>query len=91
MTNGNIRTRDGLERTFRAACTASTTAGIPLNTAGAAGLLLAIFGSAADARDAARRMPPGDVWSEAARYLDELANEETCDTQRPKAAGATGR
>lgn len=88
---GNLRTSEGLRKTFHAACHASTTQGLPLNTAGIAGMLLELFESPIDARDAALRMPEGEVWAEVARYLDEVLLEERTAAQRPMAGGGERR
>ncbi len=97
MTATNDRSRELLALTFRQACRASTAAGLssgaglPLNAAGVAGLLLHAMGSAADALEAVRRMPPGDVWSDVIKYLEPLAAEERADTERPMALGGSRR
>jgi hypothetical protein len=85
--SGNIRTRVALVRSFRAACTASTAGDTMLaNPINVAGMLLHMHLSASAALEALRLMPPGDGWSTVAKYLQELADEETADTQRPRAA-----
>lgn len=96
--SGNIRTRESLALTFRAACRASTAAGLtsgaglPLNAAGiTAMLLIACGGSASDALDAVRRMPDGAVWGDVLAYLQPLADEERADTERPMALGGARR
>ena len=97
MGTGNIRTRESLAITFRAACRASTAAGLtsgaglPLNAAGITALLLIACGSASDALDAVRRMPDGAVWGDVITYLEPLAAEERADTERPMAIGGARR
>lgn len=97
MGTDNVRNRESLARTFTAACKASTSAGVtsgpglPLNPASVTALLLVACGSASDAIDAVRRMPPGDVWSDVIAYLQPLADEERADTQRPIALGGARR
>lgn len=90
MSSGNIRTRDALVRSFAAACAASTIADTMLaNPINVAGMLLHMHLSASAALAALRLMPPGEGWSTVANYLKELADEETADTQRPRAATGT--
>lgn len=86
--SANIRTRDALVRSFRAACTASKPADTMLaNPIAVAGMLLHMHLSATAALEALRLMPPGEGWSMVARYLKDIADEETADTQRPRATG----
>lgn len=86
MSDGTVFARDILIGSLRAA----VRAGVPLNAAGRAGLMLLAFGSPEEARDAIALLPSDDQWQLAAEYLDGLAAVETVDTQPPRSVAAGG-
>lgn len=87
MNEPTVFSRDILIGSMRA----SVRAGVPLNAAGRAGLMLLAFESAEHARDAIALLPSDDQWDLAAEYLDGLAAVETVDTQPPRSVAAGGR
>lgn len=94
--NENIRSRAALLASFYAATRTADNAqvlgqALVLNAASAAGLLLHTHQTVRAALEACARMPAEGPWPLAGRYLAGLAEDETADTERPRAAAGGER